>query len=217
MAPALHDRAVMKRTKSAAAATPPVSAAAAPRVITRDNVVVTVDETFNQPNMTRVRVGEGVYVVLPAEMLQREGDGALRIPLTAAELAAAAGAEQVIPVVEEKISVGKRELETGRVVVHVTPRLHDETVDVALAEEHVEVERVPVNQFVDGPVSVRQEGDVTVVPVLEEVLVVEKRLMLREEVRLTRRREVKRHVEHVTLRTENVEVLRAGPPKNTPG
>ena len=191
------------------------AAAAVARVTTRDNVAVTIDASFTQPNMTRVRVGEGVYVVLPAEMLQRQADGSLRIPLTASELAAAAGAEQVVPVVEEKISVSKRERETGRVVVHVTPHLRDETVDMPLAEEHVSVERVPVNEFVTAPVSVRQEGDVTVVPVVEEVLVVEKRLMLREEVRITRRRQTRRHVEHVTLRTEEARVLRADGPPNS--
>ena len=187
----------------------PQATPAAPRVTTRDNVLVTVDASFSQPNMTKIRLADGVYVVLPAEMLQRQADGSLQIPLTAGELAAAAGEEAVIPVVEEKISVSKRERETGRVVVHVTPHLRDETVDVPLAEEHVSIERVPRNEFVSGPVSVRQEGDVTVVPVLEEVLVVEKRLMLREEVRITRRRETRRHVEHVTLRTEEARVLRA--------
>jgi uncharacterized protein (TIGR02271 family) len=199
MASSLHKRAAMNPTK-----TPP----AAP-VTTRDGVDVAIDAAFTQPHMTRIRLPDGVNVVLPAEMLQRQADGSLQIPLTARELAAAAGEEAVIPVVEEKVSISKRERETGRVVVHVTPHLRDETVDVPLAEEHVSIERVPVNQFVSGPVSVRQEGDVTVVPVLEEVLVVEKRLMLREEVRITRRRETRRHVEHVTLRTEEARVLRA--------
>ena len=184
--------------------TPPLA-----RVMTRDGVDVAIDASFTQPHKTRIRLPDGVYVVLPAEMLQRQADGSLQIPLTASELAAAAGEEAVIPVVEEKISVSKRERETGRVVVHVTPHLRDETVDVPLAEEHVSIERVPRNEFVSGPVSVRQEGDVTVVPVLEEVLVVEKRLMLREEIRITRRRETRRHVEHVTLRTEEARVLRA--------
>jgi len=184
--------------------TPPLA-----RVMTRDGVDVAIDASFTQPHMTRIRLPEGVYVVVPAEMLERQADGSLQIPLTRSELAAAAGEEAVIPVVEEKISVSKRERETGRVVVHVTPHLRDETVDVPLAEEHVSIERVPRNEFVSGPVSVRQEGDVTVVPVLEEVLVVEKRLMLREEIRITRRRETRRHVEHVTLRTEEARVLRA--------
>jgi uncharacterized protein (TIGR02271 family) len=186
------------------------------RVMTRDGIDIAIDAAFTQPHMTRLRLPEGIYVVLPAEMLQRQADGSLQIPLTRSELAAAAGEEAVIPVVEEKISVSKRERETGRVVVHVTPHLRDEAVDMPLAEEHVSVERVPVNEFVSGPVSVRQEGDVTVVPVLEEVLVVEKRLMLREEVRLTRHRQTRRHVEHVTLRTEEARILRADGPPNSP-
>jgi stress response protein YsnF len=203
----------MNRTDVPAA--PAVPAAA--RVTTRDGVDVTIDASFIQPHLTRIRWADDACVVLPAEMLQRQADGSLLIPLTAAELAAAAGREAVIPVVEEKISVSKRERETGRVVVHVTPHLRDETIDVALAEEHVEIERVPRNEFVSGPVAVRQEGDVTVVPVLEEVLVVEKRLMLREEIRLTRRREVRRHVEQVTLRTEEARVLRADGDEKQPG
>ena len=114
--------------------------------------------------------------------------------------------------------MGKRERETGRVVVHVTPHQRDEVVDVPLAEEHVQIERVPKNEFVSGPLDVRQEGDVTVVPVVDEVLVVEKRLMLREEVRILRRRDTRRHVEHVTLRSEEARVLRAGgPSENQPG
>lgn len=176
-----------------------------------------IDTAFSQPNMTRIRLSDDVFVVLPDTMLQRHADGTLHIPLTAAELAAAAGREAVIPVVEESVSISKREHETGRVVVHVTPHLRQEQVDVELAEEHVEIERVPVNEFVPGPVSVRQEGDVTVVPVVEEVLVVEKRLILREEIRLTRRRQTRRHVEQVTLRAEEVRVLRADEKQKTAG
>jgi uncharacterized protein (TIGR02271 family) len=146
-------------------------------------------------------------------MLHPQSDGSLYVPLTAAELSAASATrvedQAVIPIVEEQLRVGRREVETGRVVVHVTPGVREETVDMPLAQEHVEIERVEVNQFVPGPVPVRQEGEVTVVPVLEEVLVVEKRLMLREEVRITRRRQTRRHVEHVTLRTEDARVLRS--------
>ena len=90
-------------------------------------------------------------------------------------------------------------------------------VDVELAEEHIEIERVSINEFVPGPVSVRQEGDVTVVPVVEEVLVVEKRLMLREEIRLTRRRQTRRHAEKIPLRAEQARVLRADGEEITAG
>jgi hypothetical protein len=66
---------------------------------------------------------------------------------------------------------------------------HNFTVNESLLEEAVNVERVPVNRFIEQPVETRQEGDVTIVPVMEEVLVVQRRLMLKEEIRITRRRE----------------------------
>jgi stress response protein YsnF len=40
---------------------------------------------------------------------------------------------------------------------------------------------------VDQPPALREEGDVLIVPVLEEVVVVEKRLVLKEELRIRRR------------------------------
>ena len=65
-----------------------------------------------------------------------------------------------------------------------------EAVNVSdpLFTEDVKVERVTVNRMLDEPVEVRQEGDTTIIPMIEEVVIVQKRLMLREEVRITRRR-----------------------------
>ena len=71
-----------------------------------------------------------------------------------------------------------------RLVKKVTE--HEETVDLPLLRADVQVERVPINRVVlEAPPS-RQEGDTLIVPILEEVLVTEKRLMLKEEVRITR-------------------------------
>ncbi len=54
-------------------------------------------------------------------------------------------------------------------------------------QEEVQIERVPGNQLVDEPVAVRCEGDTMIIPVIEEVIVVETRLQLKEEVRVTKR------------------------------
>jgi hypothetical protein len=59
-------------------------------------------------------------------------------------------------------------------------------------QEEVQIERVPGNQLVDEPVAVRCEGDTMIIPVIEEVVVVETRLQLKEEVRVT-----KRQISHV--------------------
>jgi uncharacterized protein (TIGR02271 family) len=117
-----------------------------------------------------------------------------------------------VPIVEEQISVEKRTFETGQVVVHVEPVVERQELEVPLLEETVEVERVAVNRFVDAPLPVRQEGDVTIVPVFEEVLVVEKRLMLKEEIRLVRRKVATRERRSFDVRKEQVHVLRADGP-----
>lgn len=163
----------------------------------------------------------GGHVVVPADVLVAQPDGSYTVPLGPDDLTRGGEARdelapgrQVevgkIPVVEESARIGKRVRETGQLVVYVTPHEHVQSVDVPLVEEQVEVRRVPVNQFIDGPVTTRQEGDTTIVPVMEEVLVVEKRLMLREEVHVTRRRVETRQRQDVTLRREVARVLRAG-------
>ena len=65
-----------------------------------------------------------------------------------------------------------------------------------------------VERFVDAPPPVRREGDTTIVSVVEEVLLVERRLMVREEIRLTTRRSETHDPRTVSLRREVVHVER---------
>jgi uncharacterized protein (TIGR02271 family) len=115
------------------------------------------------------------------------------------------------PVIEERLEVGRRTVYTG--AVRVRKRVHEVTEQVRepLANEYVDVERVPVGRLLQEPVGIRHEGDVTIVPVVEERLVIRKQLVLVEEIRLTRRREVSETNEDVTLRRESVVVERLDP------
>jgi stress response protein YsnF len=81
-------------------------------------------------------------------------------------------------------------------------------VDEDLAHERVEIETVPVNLQIDLVPQVHQEGDITMVPVVEERLVVRRRLMLKEEVRIRRVRSTERHHETVKLRYQEAVVMR---------
>jgi uncharacterized protein (TIGR02271 family) len=121
----------------------------------------------------------------------------------------------VIPIVEEKVDVQKHKVQRDRVRVHKTVSEHEEVVDEPLYRENAEVVRVPVNRVVDGPVPVHHDGSTLVVPLLEEVLVVEKRLLLREELRITMNRKEIRDTRKVTLRAEDVTVERL--PGDEPG
>ena len=124
----------------------------------------------------------------------------------------------VLPVIVEELDVRKRFVETGRVRVTKTVDEREEVVDEPLRREEVDVERVAVNRLVDGPVELRQEGDTLVIPLLEEVLVVEKRLMLREELRVTRRAVEEHRPRRVVLRSERATVERLpAAPADDPG
>ena len=111
---------------------------------------------------------------------------------------------EVIPVLQETIRVSKREVETGRVVVHKTVSERDEAVEMLLKQTDVSVERVPVGRVVTEAPASRQEGDVLIIPVLEEVLVTEKRLVLKEELHIRKTTSERTAHEVVRLRTENV-------------
>ncbi|HEX2185094.1 MAG TPA: DUF2382 domain-containing protein, partial [Chloroflexota bacterium] len=82
--------------------------------------------------------------------------------------------------------------------------------------EEVTIERVPVNRVVEGPIPVRYEGDTMIVSVLEEVLVVETRLLLTAELRITRRRTETHQPVPVTGRREDVTVERVDRARHEP-
>jgi uncharacterized protein (TIGR02271 family) len=92
------------------------------------------------------------------------------------------------------------------VLIHKHVTSAESTVDEPLLRDNYDVQHVPVNRIIDCAPEIRHEGDTTIIPVLEEVLVVEKRLILREELHIVRRREEHRDPQKVTLRKENVEV-----------
>ncbi len=117
----------------------------------------------------------------------------------------------IVPILSEEIKISRERVVTGGVRVHKTVSERTETVDDPTFEEKIEVERVAVNQFVDAPPPVRYEGDVMIMPLLEEVLVVEKRLVLREEVRISKRREAVNKSQQIVLRREDATVERIEP------
>jgi uncharacterized protein (TIGR02271 family) len=116
--------------------------------------------------------------------------------------------ETVIPVFEEELSVTKRVVETARVRVSRVTHTHQQLVDELLQLEKVEVEHVPIDRQVEVMPSIRQEGDVTIIPVVEEVLKVERHLVLKEEVHIRRIKQTERYQESVTLRRQEAEITR---------
>ena len=116
-----------------------------------------------------------------------------------------------VPVVQEEAWIEKRIVDTGRGVrIHKTVAEHPCQIDKSLLRDEVQVSHVPVDRIVplDQAPATRYEGDTLVVPILEEVLVVERRLRIKEELHITRTRHEERHAETVLLKSEQVSVER---------
>ncbi len=114
----------------------------------------------------------------------------------------------VVPLFREEVSLDRQRVITGRVQVSTVLHQHEEPVDALLTRESVEIERTPLDQPVGCVPPVRQEGDTIIIPVVEEVLIVERRLVLKEEVRVRRVRTAENHQEGVQLRRQEVVVTR---------
>lgn len=116
--------------------------------------------------------------------------------------------EIIVPLHQEELVVGKRPVERAR--VRITTKVHERQVPVEqiLDSREVDVERVPIGKPVDTIPPPRQEGDVLIIPLVEEELVITKRLVLREELRIRQRVERQVHRTTVSLRGEEAVVER---------
>lgn len=179
-------------------------------VVREDGVtgqVTRVITNGDRPAMVVVRFEDGAELAVAPEMLAADADGSYRLLLAGSQLAIED--DVVIPVVVEEAVVGAKQITRGVVRVHKRVATQEQVIDAALSAEEVVVERLPINALVEGePPKFREENGTIIIPVLEEVLVVETRLLLREEVRLTKRMTTSNVPQTVVLRQEVVEIER---------
>lgn len=125
---------------------------------------------------------------------------------------------QRLPVIEESLHVAKKVVDKGGIRLTKRVETHDQLIDELLHSDHVEVERRLINAAIseDAIPGVRQEGDTLIFPVIEEVLVTVKRLVLVEEVRITRTKQSRRQAQTITLRKEHIDVERLSAEKPSP-
>jgi uncharacterized protein (TIGR02271 family) len=125
-----------------------------------------------------------------------------------------------IPLVEERLAINRRAAETGRVRVQLSTATEDALIRETLRGERMEVERIAFGHEVAVAPTVREEegGAVLIVPVLEEILVVERRLVLKEELRIRRIATTETVEETIALRRQiaTTERLPAQTPSDTP-
>jgi stress response protein YsnF len=159
-----------------------------------------------------ISLPNGQAILASADLLEARADGSYYLPLKVAQFDSqrdqAAGQEEVmvIPLAAEEARISKK-LVKNRVRFTKRVRERQEDIQDAGYREELDIRHVLVNEVVDEAPSVRQEGDTTIIPVLEEVLVIERRILLKEEVHVTRKRQPN-EPQIITLRYEELEVER---------
>jgi uncharacterized protein (TIGR02271 family) len=187
------------------------------RIVDRDGVVIgtllAAEEEGQPGSAIVVRTGDGREVSIPYDQIDRSVSTAeeIVVDFQAASVEVSPEAAGIvenranISLVEEELDVSTRWVEQGRVVIRKRVETVPQEKTIELAQEGVEIVRTPVNELVDQLPQVRTEGETTIIPVVEEVLVVEKRYRLVEEVRVTSTRGTEPHTIRENLRREVVD------------
>ena len=113
-----------------------------------------------------------------------------------------------IPLHVEEISVSRREIKKATVQVALVTGTREQLIDEELTHVRIEIERVPIDRAVEVAPPTRQEGDITIIPVVEEIVVVERRLVLKEEVWVRHVSTKEQHRETVMLRRQEAVITR---------
>ena len=152
-----------------------------------------------QPRTT-IHLSDARAIVLLTSLLLQTSDDPI-MPSAMEETVA-------FPIIEEKLTVGKRVLDTSKVTLEKHVHEYQETLNVPLAVRSFDIERVMLNQPVQEAPPIRYEGDTTIYPLVEEQLILTTQLILKEELRVTKRDTERRDTRTVTLKRESIEVTR---------
>jgi len=164
-----------------------------------------------------IRLEHGRELLVPKQLLRPQDDGSFMLTAPIADLMGdppvrddkpVQGDQFIVPVMQEELDVETRTVESGRIRVNKRVETTESVIDEPLLVQSYDIQRTAVNRIVEDVPTPRYDGDTLVLPILEEVLVVEKRLILREEVRITPKREQVRDPQTHSVRREHVEVER---------
>ena len=173
---------------------------------TRPNVLAVSGQFDPAQPFTEIWMANGEVVRLPTSVLLQTSD-VWKSADTRADVLSSNNSV-TIPLVEERLEVGKRTVATGTVRLNKTVQEYTEALDETLAVRTFDVERIVINQPVDAPPPVRQEGNTTIYSLVEERLVLTKELVLKEEIRIIQRDTERHDTQVVTLHKEHISVER---------
>jgi uncharacterized protein (TIGR02271 family) len=144
-----------------------------------------------------VRLANQQLLYVPVTYIKTKSSDRYSITHSFAELHDMPPNRDTYPVIEEKPIIGKKTVETGRIQIKKTVEEVPTRFEQTLNKEEFQISSVAVDETRDEPAQMRTEGDLTIIPVQEEVLVVIKKYLVREEIQIRKVR---------TERTESIEI-----------
>lgn len=161
--------------------------------------------TFDRNSeLTRLTLSSGAVLTIPTETLMSFQADAMSHQVPVREQAMDLLQEFTIPLLEERLHVGKRIVEREKIRLRKEVEERTESIDVALTQVNWDIHHVPVGRVVEQTPEVRVEGETTIYPVMEERLTVVRQLLLKEEVHIKRATAVVNQNVSATLRRERL-------------
>ena len=114
----------------------------------------------------------------------------------------------IVPVYAEHASVSKRRIVTGRVKVSRVTRQSEKLLTQTFAQQRVRIDRIPIGKLIKAVPKIREKGDAIIIPIVEEIAVVERRLVLTEEIWVRRIQSNEKHRQRVMLRCQEAVITR---------
>ena len=147
-------------------------------------------------------------VLVDKDLADKEAVAEIDVEVAAVPLAIPVDhpAYDTLKLLTEELAVSKREVDAGVVRIERKTTVRTEPVDLELRRTSAVVDRVPIDQPVDEIPKIRQDGEVIIVPVVEETVEVIRRLILKEEVHIRLEESTERYHDDVEVRRQDVEV-----------
>lgn len=184
-----------------------VIAARADTLIIEKGIFFPVDYTCRPDDVAQVR-GEDLILRLSKAQLERgDSSGRSETPVRREQQASAnTSSELRVPVAEEQLDVAKRSRKAGEVRVTKQVRTEEKQVTVPVTREEVRVERVPAGPRAASEGEARFAQESISVPVMEEEVIVSKRPVVREEVRIHKESRQEQRPVQASVRREEVDI-----------
>lgn len=173
--------------------------------------VVSIFGVSKDKSFVLAKLSDNRLINVPIYLLQIKNSQRYYFPKKFNDLEEISSDLLTFPVIEEKPVINKKIIDTAEINIKKSVSEHPEIVECTLAKEEFQVERIPIHEVREEreePAQIRIEGDDTFIPVQEEILVVQKKILVKEELRIRKIRTEHNEKVTVNLRKEEVTVER---------